>query len=85
MIIQRMVVVCGRCGAMARADEVTYRVAPEIVKHKAPAGWETKLGTENRVHLCPVCAKLRRRRESRGRFWSALKSIFRPRKKGTHD
>ena len=85
MIIQRMVVVCGRCGAMARADEVVYRVAPDIVKHKAPAGWETKLGTENRVHLCPVCAKKRRRRESRRRFWSALRSLFSAGRRGKHE
>lgn len=73
MFIERTVVLCANCGEMAAARRTTVANAPDIVKHKPPQGWETKLGTDNTVHLCPKCAKERRRREAHRRYWAAVK------------
>lgn len=85
MIIERTVAVCSGCGAMDVARRITVAKAPDIVTHKPPYGWETKLGTNDTVHLCPKCAKERRRREAHRRYWARVKRLFSRRKKGKHE
>ena len=77
MFMDKTVVICSGCGAMAPTLDITVPNAPDIVKHKPPRSWETKLGTNNTVHLCPSCARSRRRREARRRRWEAVKRLFR--------